>query len=49
MIVDPWGAVIAAAEEEGDAVVLADLDPGEVRRVRTTLPALGHRRLGTVC
>jgi predicted amidohydrolase len=49
MIIDPWGAVIATADEEGDAVLLAELDPSEVRRVRATLPALGHRRLGTVC
>jgi len=49
MIVDPWGAVMARAEEEGDAVLLAELDPAEVRRIRTSLPALGHRRLGTVC
>jgi deaminated glutathione amidase len=49
MIVDPWGVVIADAEEEGDVVVVADLDPAEVRRVRASLPALGHRRLGTVC
>jgi predicted amidohydrolase len=49
MVVDPWGAVIAEAGGEGDAVLVADLDPAEVRRVRATLPALGHRRLGTVC
>jgi deaminated glutathione amidase len=49
MIVDPWGTVVAETAREGDAVLLADLDPAEVRRVRATLPALGHRRLGTVC
>jgi predicted amidohydrolase len=49
MIVDPWGTVVAEANGEGDAVLLADLDAAEVRRVRATLPALGHRRLGTVC
>jgi predicted amidohydrolase len=49
MIVDPWGTLVAEAAGEGDAVLLADLDPAEVRRVRATLPALGHRRLGTVC
>jgi predicted amidohydrolase len=49
MVVDPWGSLIAEAGAEGDQVVLADLDPAEVRRVRTALPALAHRRLGTVC
>jgi predicted amidohydrolase len=49
MVLDPWGTIVAEAPEEGDDVVFADLDPAEVRRVRATLPALGHRRLGTVC
>jgi len=49
MIVDPWGTIIGEAAEEGDAVVVAELDPDEVRRVRSSLPALAHRRLGTVC
>jgi len=49
LVVGPWGDVLAEAPEEGDAVVLVDLDLAELRRVRTTLPALQHRRLGTVC
>jgi predicted amidohydrolase len=48
-IVDPWGTVVAAGQEQGDDVLVADLDPAEVRRVRAALPALAHRRLGTVC
>jgi len=49
MVVDPWGTVLAEAPEEGDAVLFADLDPAELRRVRKALPALQHRRLGLVC
>jgi predicted amidohydrolase len=49
MIVDPWGEVLAHAPSEGDGVWFADLDPARVRSVRTRLPALAHRRLGTVC
>jgi predicted amidohydrolase len=48
MIVDPWGDVLAAADEEGEAVVAADLDLGRLEQIRRDLPALANRRLGTV-
>lgn len=44
MIVDPWGEVLAAAGEEGEAVVTADLDPARVDEVRSRIPVLDHRR-----
>lgn len=44
MIVDPWGEV-PAAMEYGEGVVVADLDPARIAEVRTSLPALRHRRL----
>jgi deaminated glutathione amidase len=46
LAVDPWGRVLARAPE-GVGVTFADLDLGEVHRVRERLPALRHRRLGT--
>jgi deaminated glutathione amidase len=49
MIVDPWGEIVTRAPSEGDGVWFADLDPERVRSVRARLPALSHRRLGTVC
>jgi predicted amidohydrolase len=49
MVVDPWGRVVVRAPAEGDGVWFADLDLAELRRVRTILPALRHRRLGAVC
>jgi len=49
MVIDPWGEVVARAPEEGDGVWYADIDVARVRDVRTKLPALAHRRLGTVC
>jgi nitrilase len=49
MIVDPWGQVLERAPEEGDGVWFAELDLETVRSVRARLPALAHRRLGTVC
>jgi nitrilase len=44
MIVDPWGEVLAQ-REEGEGVVLADIDLERIREVRAALPALGNRRL----
>jgi len=46
MVVDPWGRVVVRAPEEGDGVWFADVDMTELRRIRQTLPALQHRRLG---
>jgi predicted amidohydrolase len=44
-IIDPWGEVLATAEEEPEAVVLAQLDPQRLTDVRSRVPALKHRRL----
>ena len=44
LVADPWGRVVARAPE-GVGVTFAELDLGEVRRVREALPALRHRRL----
>jgi predicted amidohydrolase len=43
MIIDPWGLVLASAPDTETAIV-ADLDPGVLRDVRTRLPSLTHRR-----
>jgi deaminated glutathione amidase len=42
-IVDPWGAVLAAAPDE-ECFVAADLDLEAQERVRETLPSLANRR-----
>lgn len=44
-VIDPWGAVLAEAGEE-EGVVTADIEPGEVARVRRVFPVLRDRRLG---
>lgn len=49
MVVDPWGKVVVEAPGDGDGVWFAEVDPDLVRTVRTRLPALEHRRLGSVC
>ncbi len=46
MIVDPWGAVLAQAADELEAVVTADLDFAELASIRRRLPVLAHRREG---
>jgi len=43
MIVDPWGLVLAQATD-GEGIALAELDRARLEHVRTTLPALRHRR-----
>lgn len=45
-IVDPMGEVLAAASG-GETMLLADLDPGRVKRVRKELPFLPDRRPGS--
>jgi predicted amidohydrolase len=49
LIVDPWGAVLVEAPEEGDGVWIADLDLEAQRELRRSFPVLQHRRLGTTC
>jgi predicted amidohydrolase len=49
LVADPWGRILVEAPEEGSGVWFADLDLGELRRIRQRLPALQHRRLGQMC
>jgi nitrilase len=44
MIVDPWGDILARMDK-GEGVIAAELDPARIAEVRTSLPALKHRRL----
>ncbi|HBV98132.1 MAG: carbon-nitrogen hydrolase [Peptococcaceae bacterium BICA1-7] len=43
MMVDPWGEIVARAGEE-EEIILGDIDPGKIERVRRELPLLRHRR-----
>lgn len=43
MIVDPWGTVLAQAPDR-DGVIVAELDLDQQEQVRSSLPALAHRR-----
>lgn len=43
MLVDPWGEVQAELAE-GEGLVIGELDPAKLKDVRTSLPALEHRK-----
>ena len=44
MLIDPWGE-IKAVLSEGEGVVCGEIDPAFLESVRTSLPALHHRRM----
>jgi predicted amidohydrolase len=44
LIADPWGEVIAQCSE-GEGIAMGDVDRAYIEQVRTSLPALRHRRL----
>jgi predicted amidohydrolase len=44
MLIDPWGE-IKAVVEEGEGLVIGDIDPHVLQSVRESLPALLHRKL----
>lgn len=43
MIVDPWGLVLAQAQDE-PTVIMTDIDLEQIARVRAQIPCLEHRR-----
>ncbi|RCS56167.1 carbon-nitrogen hydrolase family protein [Bremerella cremea] len=45
MIVDPWGTILARADQEKPGIIFAEIDLGKQRRLRKELPALQHRRM----
>jgi len=42
LIIDPWGEIVGELDD-GDGVVMAEIDPERVRTVRGQLPSLTHR------
>lgn len=44
MVIDPWGEVIARIDK-GEGIAIAELDAARIAEIRTSLPALQHRRL----
>lgn len=44
MLVDPWGEVLAL-QPEGEGIVAGEMDAAHISGVRSSLPALRHRKL----
>ena len=44
MIAGPWGEVLAEADGESEAVILAEIDPAKADEAREKIPALNNRR-----
>ena len=44
MIIDPWGTVLASAGAAGEAVILAEIDPGAVKAAHDKIPNLRNGR-----
>lgn len=47
VVINPWGEVIARADDDAIGLVLADLDLDEVDRARAAIPALKNERAFT--
>lgn len=45
LVAEPWGQLLAERRDEGEGVVLAELDIARLRACREQLPALRHRVL----
>jgi nitrilase len=45
MLIDPWGEIMGQMEL-GEGVMLGELDPGRIAKVRASLPALNNRVIG---
>ena len=43
LIIDPWGEVLADAEEQ-PGIIVADIDPARINEARTMVPSLTHTR-----
>jgi nitrilase len=43
-IIDPWGEILAV-QEQGEGVVLAEMDLARIREVQSALPANANRRM----
>ncbi len=45
MLIDPWGAVVAEKTDEGQGVVIGEIDLNLIAESRASLPAIEHRTL----
>ncbi|QCI64473.1 carbon-nitrogen hydrolase family protein [Phreatobacter stygius] len=45
LIVDPWGTILAEADHDEPAVILAEIDPAKVAETRGRIPSLANGRV----
>jgi predicted amidohydrolase len=45
LIVDPWGRILAEADHDDPAVILAEIDPAKVGETRGRIPSLANGRV----
>jgi len=45
MIIDPWGKILAEAKKNGEDAIYSNVEIGELKKTRESLPVLRHRRL----
>ncbi|KAF0125673.1 MAG: nitrilase/cyanide hydratase and apolipoprotein N-acyltransferase [Xanthobacteraceae bacterium] len=48
LIVDPWGRILAEADHDEPAVILAEIDPAKVAETRGRIPSLANGRVFSV-
>lgn len=44
LIINPWGEILAEGVENDEDIVIAEIDPTEVEKARSRIPALTHDR-----
>lgn len=44
LIINPWGEILAEGAEDDEDIVIANIDPTEVDKARSRIPALTHDR-----
>lgn len=44
LIVNPWGEILGEGAEDEEDIVIAEIDPSQVEKARTRIPALTHDR-----
>ena len=44
LIVNPWGEILAEGAEDDEDIIIAEIDPSEVTKARSRIPALTHDR-----
>lgn len=45
LIVDPWGKILAEGPSNGEGIIFAEIDLKHLKKIRTDLPALDHRKI----